>query len=142
MSCCFLMRLSKASSLCKTVGVINIAPCRGWPMYECISLYGHIKLYVVGWRDVKVGNNTRVETQATPDFAQIDAYVNAQVQDARIPGWRWGLSTETRWHISMALAKLARQTEQSPHTHRFSLGSFRPWTGSPSSRRLMRGRAH
>ena len=26
-------------------------------MYECISLYGHIKLYVVGWRDVKVGNN-------------------------------------------------------------------------------------
>ncbi len=60
-------------------------------MYKCISLYGHIKLYVVGWRDVKVGNNTRVETQATPDFAQIDAYVNAQVQDARIPGLALGI---------------------------------------------------
>jgi len=32
-----------------------------------------------------------VETQATPDFAQIDAYVNAQVQDARIPGLALGI---------------------------------------------------
>ncbi len=60
-------------------------------MYDCISLYGHIKLYVVGWRDVKIGNNTCVDTQATPDFAQIDAYVNAQVQDARIPGLALGI---------------------------------------------------
>ena len=60
-------------------------------MYDCISLYGHIKLYVVGWRDVKIGNNTRVDTQATPDFAKIDAYVNAQVQDACIPGLALGI---------------------------------------------------
>jgi len=32
-----------------------------------------------------------VDTQATPDFAQIDAYVNAQVQDARIPGLALGI---------------------------------------------------
>ena len=48
-------------------------------------------MYIVGWRDVKVGNNTRVDTQATPDFAQIDAYVNAQVQDACIPGLALGI---------------------------------------------------
>jgi hypothetical protein len=31
------------------------------------------------------------DTKAAPDFAQIDAYVNAQLQDARIPGLALGI---------------------------------------------------
>jgi len=47
------MRLSRASSLCSVAGVIDIAPCSGQPLYECISPYGHIKLYVALAGDVK-----------------------------------------------------------------------------------------
>ncbi len=43
------------------------------------------------WLVLPVEAAPRVETKAAPDFAQIDRYVNAQVQDARIPGLALGI---------------------------------------------------
>ena len=48
-------------------------------------------LLAISWMVLPVEAAPRVETKATPDFAQIDAYVNAQVQDARIPGLALGI---------------------------------------------------
>src|SRR5437870_9167174 len=48
-------------------------------------------LLAISWMVLPVEAAPRVETKATPDFAQIDAYVQAQVQDARIPGLALGI---------------------------------------------------
>ncbi len=49
-------------------------------------------LLVIPWMVVlPVEAAPREDTKATPDFAQIDAYVHAQVQDARIPGLALGI---------------------------------------------------
>ena len=48
-------------------------------------------LLALPWLVLPVEAAPRVETKAAPDFAQIDAYVQAQVQDARIPGLALGI---------------------------------------------------
>lgn len=48
-------------------------------------------LLVIPWMVLPVQAAPRYDTKATPDFAQIDAYVQAQVQDARIPGLALGI---------------------------------------------------
>ena len=40
----------------------------------------------LSWLALPAAAARHVDTKAAPDFAQIDAYVNAQMQDARIPG--------------------------------------------------------
>ena len=40
----------------------------------------------LSWLTLPPAAASHVNTKTAPDFAQIDAYVNAQMQDARIPG--------------------------------------------------------
>jgi CubicO group peptidase (beta-lactamase class C family) len=40
----------------------------------------------LSWLSLPAASARHVDTKAAPDFAQIDAYVRAQMQDARIPG--------------------------------------------------------
>ena len=48
-------------------------------------------LLVIPWMVLPVQAAPRDDTKATPDFAKIDAYVQAQVQDSRIPGLALGI---------------------------------------------------
>ncbi len=48
-------------------------------------------LLALSWLALPAAATHKVETHAAPDFAQIDAYVNAQMQDARIPGLALGI---------------------------------------------------
>jgi CubicO group peptidase (beta-lactamase class C family) len=45
----------------------------------------------LSWMALPTAAAHNTDTNAAPDFAQIDAYVNAQVQDARIPGLALGI---------------------------------------------------
>ena len=43
-------------------------------------------MFALSWLTLPPAAARHVDTKVAPDFAQIDAYVNAQMQDARIPG--------------------------------------------------------
>src|ERR1700730_8093690 len=53
-SCCFLIRLSRASSLCKAVGFIAIAPHSAQRVDSLISPYGDIKIVLCRFPNVKL----------------------------------------------------------------------------------------
>jgi hypothetical protein len=65
-------------------------------------------LLVIPWMVLPVQAAPRDDTKATPDFAQIDAYVQAQVQDSRIPGLALGIIQGDRMATSGSPRMLAK----------------------------------
>jgi CubicO group peptidase (beta-lactamase class C family) len=46
----------------------------------------------LAWLSLPAASARHADTKAAPDFAQIDAYMHAQMQDARIPGLALGIT--------------------------------------------------
>ena len=87
-------------------------------------------LLVIPWMVLPVQAAPRDDTKATPDFAQIDAYVQAQVQDSRIPGLALGIIQGDRMATSGSPSTIGTRSAGSP-----------PVARSPGSPRRLISRA-